>query len=531
MHSTIDITKQPSSTKLLPVYNCVKYGFQCNDYRLSTGTNSNFTVEMSPLETGYNDPGAYILLAGQQFNMGTVNTYNEVNSAPTITPAQFATNLKAALEKNSYLFGLYTFQVLGTVLLASSRDVGEVPNFDFDIVGFTTQIEPTITNANGTNAVTRTNYNLQNQIWICDNNDNFSSRFTTENYTPQSNGAFEINIGAKVAPLVSTTPYPVLGDLNRFVFDENVINNIALRYGELYSEDIDECGITAREFDNTDCVLVLNAALDRSEQDKIERPFLTSMPQLQPMCEDTPHYLWVNRPYLAEQIAPNTISSIDIKYIINYTDGTQSIFNSAATLAFPAGKNERDGLFAVACEYDKFFKVSATPGKTVFSWGVALRVTDNTAAVTEFDAHLFKLQSCCDPSAEFYFLNEFGGFDTMLFTQLNTLSIGVENSLFDEFSDCEQVDTFETGQQLTNINASRSYVVNSKFVRKYDSEQWIEQFLKSPVKYARLQTGDRVLIKRLTDAASTDTVYNEDDNTITLTVEFSDNELLNVQNN
>jgi len=89
-----------------------------------------------------------------------------------------------------------------------------------------------------------------------------------------------------------------------------------------------------------------------------------------------------------------------------------------------------------------------------------------------------------------YFLNEFGGFDTITFNPISSIELEQENAIFESYLDCADDviandGTGAKGKGIINQSARDVYEVTSKFADTYQSRLWLREFLKSPEKYVR----------------------------------------------
>lgn len=533
-HSTINIIEEPDINCPQPAYNCVKYCFEATDFLVSTGTKAVFTIELDPILSGYN-PGGVFIIAGQPFTTGTTNTYNEIDTSPPQTQTEFANNCKAALEKNNFIYTNFEIKVSGTVMTATARNVGEISPFTFDYSAVGTP--PINSDTQGTPNVYRDNYRLVTEIWqkVFDISlgDYLDVLINKEAYIPNAAGELCINIGEKIAALLETT---FLHDANLAVScykDITIAQRFFVRYGEAYSDDLDECNVQLREFVNSDVITVFNGAFQRGEStDKItlvcEHQFMTNAPDYTCVTRNSEQILWI---YLKD-ILPQPPSTITIrpKFILTYTDGTTDTGTGAQCLwsadNFPV-------FIAIPCGGVQlgFF---ANPAKTIDFYEVRIEQTDSLGpVVTDYASQIFKVIPSCGAEVEFYFLNEFGGYDTILFTQVSNISLEQQYSIFEEFLDCDDTNAIRAAKGVIDQSASDVFTVTSKFTNDYLTRRWLREFLVSPIKVIKtaIQTDENETFSKVLFVDPSQQYFSKDDNFLYLTLQFGMNEDINTQKN
>ena len=537
-HPNIDIDQQPNPDCLNPVYNCVKYCFTSNSFKVSSGTKADFTIQLPVGVVGYG-AGGVITIAGQTYTTGTTNSYNTVNTAPVQDSVQFATNFKAALEANSDLFNKFTFAVVGVnpnaQLVATAREVGEIEDFTFDFSALA-PTPPVNTSNQGTEDVYLDNYKIVVDIWKCIGGAP-SVLISSEAYSPNSDGEFCLNVGEKVSPLVSTRFVHDLSTGIAWYQDVSIVERICLRYGEIYSDSIQECEVEPRDFDTTSEIRIVNSAFQRrGQQDKIddmcEGQFMTNMPDFTKFCESSIIYLWANLfDIIQDPAPPNTTYHPFIEF--TYTDGSTSIHVTTLFSATPGDDGNK--MYAIGSGFPTIGFL-ADPGKTVDFWRMRIVCRDNSQTIpngdTYFSSKYFKLVSCCEGDAQFYFLNEFGGYDTILFQQVDSIEIQQNKGVFESFIDCEENDALRSGKDIIDQSARDVYTVTSKFVNEYQTRKWLREFITSPKKYVNVNiegnddTFEKVIV--LTDSIQ---YYSKDDNFIYLELQYILNEDINLHKN
>lgn len=531
-HPTITIVDEPSLVCPNADYNCVKYCFEATDFQTQVGTKATFDIELNIAVAGY-APGVEFTVAGQIYTTGTSNTYNEVNSAAPQTQAQFAVNMKAALDANNVIFSKYKVEIVGTKVVATAREVGEIEDFDFDYSNFV-GTPPNNNDTNGTNNIYRDNYKLVIEVWqrIPSLSGYTEVKISSEAYTPDSNGEFCVNVGEKIAPLLKTR---FLHDLilSTSCFDDmSIAGEFFIRYGDLYSDTFDDCDVVARTFDTSDTIIVFDAAFQREDQaDKLqlvcEHQWMTNMPQYSRVCENTDVVMWMWLGALLPK-PPDTIE-IRPKFIITYTDGSTSTHTGAECLYNPVAPTNFKAI-PVGKDQINFF---ANPLKVIDYYECMVQVLDTSIpASVDYGSQFFKWVSCCEGDVQFYFLNEFGGYDTILFSQIDAIELNQENAIFESFLDCDETDALRGGKEVVDTNAGDIYTVVSKFPYTYQSRLWLREFIASPRKYIRatIEGQDEIFSKVLLVENSVQ-YYLKDDNTFLLRLQYILNEDLNLIKN
>jgi len=533
-HPTIDIEQEPDVDCPQPAYNAVKYCFKSNDVQTVTGTKATFTIELQnnplvPIMTTHS-----FMIAGVLFNFGTANTYSTIDTTAAYSPLEMAYNFKAMLEANNFFFQNYTFAIVGDSVVATARNNGIQPDFNFDYANWTVHSNPLITSeTNGTADEYLFNYRLVVQIWEC-NLGIVGEMVSEEAYQVDSNGDFCINIGKKIAPLLSTRFVHDLSTNVAWYADEDIIRSYVVRYGESYSESSSSCETEAKTFATTECVRVYNGAFERDEVNiknaRVCAPeFMTNTPDYTELCQDSIAYLWINVFDVFETPEPIGVKTHPIVDFF-YTDGTTDSWISTQFILQPLRNNK---IFAVAAGWETW-KSFSDSSKKVSYWRIRVVVKDDNTApatLTYYGSQYFKLSNCCS-GVEFVFLNEYGGYDTIAFTQVDDISFSSSNTVFESFLDAEETNSLRGGQDVIDQFSNNVYTVTSKFVNDYKSIAWIKEFLKSPKKYIRASIdGQEKKINKVLVEVDGVQYAKTKDNSLYLRLSYRINEDLNNQRN
>ncbi len=542
-HPTIDINSEPSLVCPNPAYNCVNYEFDCTDFLVSAGTAAQFVIDCSALSVASIAPAGVLLIASNSYlTSATENNYQRINTSAVLTSTLLASRIKAALEANSNIFTDYTVALSGAgsdIITVTAREVGVKSDFSFSYGGFAAT---GITNSetNGTDAVYLDNYRLIVEIWESSNGVP-TKQISKESYIPNSNGLFSINIGRKVAPLlksrfVFSLPFP--SNVN---FDDLISKTFMLRYGEMYSDSLDECRNRTRDFATSSEILVVNSAFQRADaSDKTAEmcanEFMTNTPEYTEMCENSVGYLWIWLEDILVFPAPVGVVYSSF-WEIFYTDGTSDSVIGSSLPSVPVLAN---GFVCVQSGWD-FISFYSDPLKVASYYRVRFVVRDTALPIptgdTYYGSKYFKIVPCCEGQVEMYFQNEYGGFDTITFTQLSSIDIAQENAVFESFLDCADAviandGTGAKGKGIINQSARDVFEVTSKFADSYQSRLWLREFLTSPEKYVRHTIqGESEIFSKVILVDGSAKYYSKDDNTLVLKFNYYLNEDLNLQKN
>jgi hypothetical protein len=532
-HPTINIIEQPSSSCPLPAYNGIKYCFQSTEFQTAIGTRASFSIKLSgPILTVIPPTIDFFEVAGFSFNVGNSNTYNTLDTSATYTQAEFAVNLKEMFEANDSFFQRYTFSIVSDALVATARENKLQSDFTFDYSNFPTSGNSLITSeANGTIDQYRSNYRIIAQIWQCDLDEPLYM-VSEEAYQVNSIGQVCIDTGLKIAPLLETRFVHDRPTNVAYYTDELITKFFLIRYGESYSESSLTCESESKSFATTDCIRVYNGAFQRDEvvlkNDIVcNVEFMTNTPDYTDLCEDSIAYLWINL-WDIVQFPPPSSTNYFPHWEIFYTDGTSDAFvGTQLTVNIPDNK-----MYAIAAGF-KSIAFNADPLKKVDSWRVRVLERDSAAPLdTFYGSQYFNLSSCCEGDVEFVFLNEYGAYDTMQFTQIDDIVFQNSNAVFESFLEPQQEDSLRGGQDIVDQFSNDVYTVTSKFTNYYGSIAWIREFLNSPKKYIRSSVdGQEKKINKVLVAVDGVQYSKNKDNTVYLRLSYRINEDLNQQKN
>lgn len=529
--ANLTLVSAPDEDYFYPAYNCVEFCFNAPDFKQADGTKATFTLELADLASGYG-AGADIVVAGQTYTTGTANTYNTIDTAPIQTKPDFAANCKEAFEKNKYLFNTFTFEVSGDELIATAREVGVLANFVFDYSSLGPTNTPINSDTNGTEDEYLENYRAVIEVWECSNGE-LVKKISEETRIPDADGDFCINVGDKLAPFLETrlTCYEAMTTPSESLPDFGISMEFCLRYGELYSDDLSECNVEARGFETSDPFTIVNGAFQDENYDSkfpkyYSNEWLTSMPQYRRLCDDTQLYLWMNIKNISPEILEGT-AEVRPYYELTYTDG--SVFDYKGSELIEYEGNE--WFFSIGAGIPSISPL-LDPTKVLESWKVSLIVEPQPSGTPYLlDEYYFKRDgSCCENQVDFCFLNEFGAYDNIFLERISSVNLQMEQSIFESFIGCGG-DGVLKGKEVLNNSAFEVFTATSKFSYDYEDREWLRQFIMSPKKFAKFTIDGKEFFSKVVFLDTSFIYWDEQDNTVRLTVQFILNKNLKIQRN
>ena len=508
-HPQINIIKTPSLTCLNPVGNCIQYCFEATDFQNVLGVNAFFSVTFFD-PSNYAD-GIPISIAGKDFETGTPTTFEQFQwtDGPPLTIAQMADNLAQMLNANFAFIGNWTiartsFPGLETVT-ASSKEEKNFSPFTFS---FPVAIPPLLVTLNGTDPEFKKDYEIVIQIWDCDALGVLTNLLSTTSFEPDT-ATSEVcaDLSRDLSTLVQTTWPGLLPGSDQPLQDTTVCRRICLRYGQIFDESASDCDVTPQYFETASPITIINAVFQKPvEAESIltstdlmdawcyqgePTRFLTDYPQSVKVCPDSCFWLWYNFDIdLTLFVDPEAYAF----YRFFYTDGSISpsiqsvrdlIRNGCWTI--PAGE----------CQVGYL----ADPLKVIEAIETTIILLHDAGALLiseSFTLQIDRSKCCC---REFYFLNEKGGFDTLMMNCEQDVDLELSSSEVCGFENCTG-DILQGGKQEADRRAFEVFKVFTQFNSDYVDLDWFRQFLKSPIRYVRV--GEEVYkIKLLTDSIPT----------------------------
>ena len=532
----VELISRPDEDCYNPAYNCVEFCFNSTGFKSVTGTKATFSIELPGGVAGYS-AGVVMIIAGETFTTGTSNLYNEIDTAPTQTAAEFAANVKEALESNSNIFDNFSISIVGDAAVATARENGIIENFDFD---YTDPLfagnEPTNSDTQGTEDEYLENYRVVIEIWECSETGVLTNRVSKENRIPDQDGNLCVNVGEKLAPYLETflAQYQALDDISSWYDDITISKRFCLRYGELYSDDISECSVSKRSFFNAGEFIIYNAAFQLDEftsknEDVCNIEWMTSMPDYTKLCETSQAFLWVNVADLLEQKILNPDLRVNSYIDFNYTDGT----TESTILANITTVNAANGFYAVAAGIP-IISIVANPAKTIDTWRMRIALRDTTLPIPTGDIYYssqyFQRVKCCENDINLYFLNEFGGYDTLLLQSLNTTELRQEFSVFESFIGCGG-DVLANGKGVLGNSAFDVFTATADFSNNYKNRKWLRQAIMAAKKYAQFSIDGEDIFSKIVVFDTSLIYWDKQNNTLRVQIQFMLNQNLNIQKN
>ena len=471
-HPTIDIITAPSADCPLPVWNCVQYCFRSNDFLIADGVSAGFGILFGT--ANYPD-GITVALGDYVFTTATPGGSDSFSWQGT--PNQIAENFAAMLRANYEIGCLFSVDVLfGSLVVMIAREPGFRENW---IANFPVAVPPGVLNCVGAETKLLPNYRLVIEVWKCEDGVP-TDKISTLAFEPDP-GTSEVclDISRIVSNCVRTT-FPGLTGGTAVVLDNQIKAEICLRYGEIYSDDLDSCEAKTRFFEYTSPRTIINSAFQKDDDQKIApfcwnesflaTRFLTNRPNFAQLCQESFAWFWYClESFLLELNGINFASY----YVFEYTDGTTSetggdILTQAGAIIVPGGLAQIGGL--------------ADPGKTVLRYSVYVVAVSPFFGIIPISSPVIIDVAdggfcCC--FEEFYFLSEPGGFDTILFNCLQESDLSYKSKEFCSFEPCGG-DILEGGKGEAEAKAFEIYRTTSRFLDNYENLNWFREFLKSP---------------------------------------------------
>jgi hypothetical protein len=505
-HPQIDILSTPSLVCINPVYNCLQYCFQSNDYQQQNGVLAEFQIDFTN-PTNEAD-GILISVAGSAFQTGTPTTFEkfQMTGGPPLTLVQIVDNFVQMLQANFDFFTNWIITRTSGVGIESVFGVARTEKaFTPYTFTFPFTFPPAVNATNGSAPVYLDNYRLIVEIWDCSDADTLTTRLSQNAYefNPEDSQVC-IDLSRNLSSLVSTTfPGLVLAD-DSPIKDTNICRTICLRYGQIFDEGLTDCDATPQYFETSSPIVIINSAFQKPEEvDSINSGnplmaafcytgeptrFLTDYPAGLKVCPDSCFWLWYN---LDADLSGFTNPTVAAFYRFFYTDNTiSSSIRSSRDLstlgcwAVPAGE----------CQVGYL----ADPLKTIEAIETTIIITDDAPSSTIISEQFLleiDLTACC--CREFYFLNEKGGFDIIRFNCETNIDLNISSAEVCGFENCEG-DILKGGKAEADRRAFETFTAFGRWNEEYFDLDWFRQFLKSPIRYLR-EDGKLYKIKLLTD--------------------------------
>lgn len=490
-HPTIDITKAPPGRLdcLNPVYNCVEYCFQMNDYVQQLATPATMFVLFNA--SNYAD-GITVTVGGKDFITETPQGAGSFSWQGT--QGQISASFALMLNSDYYYGCNFVIQlIVGNIVQITALEPGEIPNF---IAGtsFPVASPPLVAGTDGADLSVRENYRFVVEIWRCNNAGARLEKITTRNYIIDPNNTdICIDIASRLLQSLVSTTFPGLSASTTLAVDGTIKDTICLRFGEVYSDGSADCDVSPQWFEDTSPIDIVNSAFQKDNDDKMgpfcfelpnteDQRFLTNRPQFAEVCTESFAWLWFQYDdFISLFIEPNPDLEMEAVVFFNYANGTTSevvigtfdISQGNEVVIVPSGLAQLSGL--------------ATPGLKVSSYsiraGVRIAGTIFIPVSEEMNYKIADSGFCCCHE-EFYFLSEPGGFDTILFNCLRGTDLEYQYAEFAGRESCEG-SLLKGGRAEAEARAYEVHKTTTRFLDKYENLNWFREFLKSPKRYWR----------------------------------------------
>lgn len=510
-HPTISLSQQPDANCPHSVNNCILYQFIANDFVEEVGSKAVFTISTNAAQDTVM-PASYtpMVFIGQDYTQGPTNTYNTIAfPAPNtqVNNDQLMPIIKAALEANAYLFSLFSFAISDDgapfpvyTLTATARQFGEIPDFAIDLGTINdpnTRLNITLTNGLARSYLN--NYKLVLEAWSCENGIPTTMQFSNS-YTPDATGAMTYNLKRVLSRLYDTKATFAAIQLfdfsstNYFVGDTAISQEFCVRYGEQYSDDLQVCGTATKTFATTPSLVLFHGALKQERlADELalvcSSQFMTHTPQFTKYCIGSNVAFWVNLKELLAQVDGSSGNLyLGVYYEIVYADGSVDKLSASAITSTP----NTDGFTAINASYPSAL---ADPNKIPLNWQVRAGLVDTvqSGGTTNYDdvgtwyaSHTLQpdRSNCCGDVMEVYFLNEYGGFDTLEVETPKIVELESSSGIVNSYNACGY--DLQAGMKEVNPIGSLLYTTMTLPIDARYQEEWFSEFINSPQKRAKI---------------------------------------------
>lgn len=487
-HPTIDLLTKPSAVCLNPVWNCVEFCFKANDYVLVAARKAAFLF--NPGATPIAD-GTTVIFAGRTFITATPSGLGSFSWQGTNSQV-IAEILKMFTEDYFMGANFVFYETFGSIFL-QALEAKEFPNWLMSI-------PPTSLSSldqGGKDLVLRKNYRLVIEVWETDKYGALLGIVTTRGYEPNTKDSkLCIDISKALRPLTQTT-FPGLNATASISEDIEGLKHFSLRYGEIYGETSSSCEATPQFFERSSHYPIINAALQKdggnmqpfcySFMGNEATRFLTNRPNYTEICKDSLAWLWfyiddavlVELARMQNDEAPG--SYIASELVITYTNGSDVRYSTSILPNSALG--DKKGLYYIPSGLPQV-GFAADPTLTVSSYEIYVGFMNSTTglvrpSITERFTYIIADNGFCCCKEEFYFLNELGGFDTILFNCLQESDLMLSGTEFISYEQCGG-DLLKGGKQALDTTSYEVFKVTTRFLNNYNSINWFREFLKSP---------------------------------------------------
>lgn len=367
----------------------------------------------------------------------------------------------------------------------------------------------------------------------------FKPRLNLNNYT-----TYDLSVDfVKVLKGLPSTLFPYL-DANVIQWDPNIIKKFYLRYGHVNNVS---CNTIESEFKFSDSFWLINQAIDlRNEGGPKDFSYNNSPQNLAiPLnygpiagvgyCRDSYNWLWFNFNFrLLGGVYEDWFGAAQIK-LYNSSGVVIATYNEVWDPSGP-GNYSGVGVGILPIGGANFFAPGGLPADCCY---IKIKWLFQDALV-EFEEQeqlsqeiTIKYKDChCEPY-EFYFLCEYGGYDTIRFEKFEEVTTKISQQTLTYQHYCRDWDpadpvadyyTYLTkaGANQGNTIANRRFRVTSGKMSKSDKvNRFVEMFLKSESRFFRLtQSGASRVGAVKINITSTDTIVYKDSGKVVYTFEF-----------
>lgn len=519
-HPQIQLLSNPDYACSNAAYNCVEFCMQSDDFEDQAGVVADGALVIFTPST--QAAGLEFTIAGITFETSTVTTGNTVDWSGT--NADIANNLEVMLNANFFFSRDYTFTrgQIGVIefFLIEAKEVGFNANFTFDLTNLVGGLQIGFFNTQGTDQVFKPNYQMIVELWQASAGIP-ESILTTRSYQfKESDLQVCFDLRRLIQPFLQSQFPELLNNINPVL--DTSYGQFAIRYGQAFSTD--QCTLQPQYFEFSSVFDVINAAIQRDEDPQDLSPyctvsvpnvqFLTNSPEDYRYCKD--NYIWLSALISQDLVDAADAASVDIApvYIVTFSDASTEV------VAGPI-LNSGAGIYHLPIGVPQIQSSLVSTNPNIVSIDLSIILFSLIVPPTI----IFPLRSidvsgrCC--RYELYFLNTKGGWDTMLFTDADSLTVNIESLEVKQVEPCfNEIDKGGRGQ-FSKVSTD-TISVFSDFVDTYESIEWFKQMLNSPSKLLHIDgkaykvnlTNDSVLLRQYAERvlAQLDFVISFDNN-------------------
>lgn len=494
----VQIVSEPDLICPNPVENKFCVCFQPDDAVSQIGTKA---AALLAADTGFvsNVNGEKIFILGQEFTVSdaTPFSYNTFDGTDPVLFQTNAFNLYSAIKQNHFFKDYDVYFISGAtffVIVIENCETGPIEDATIDDSGLTASASLGTVVFQGVSLTLVDGYDILYQLY-CDNGTKYVSVCPEQAVSALSDpDGLELEIcvdfSYELSRLVRTT-IPTLSQ--SVIYDDTIKKTVVVKYGN--KVDAVDCGVDYKDFFTSPEYEIVNAAFQNDDELKFDPycfdsiletiKFMSARPRISTICSDSYQWLWaclnlndffepftpIVRYYLVREEFLNGVSLGETTTQIGTTDGV---------IVVPVGTANMEGGFTNA-PIDKY-----TVRLTAEVENVIPGILD--VDITETVTYVLANNCCCD--AEFYFLSEPGGYDTICMDEMLSKDLLVEQTEICTEIDCGgtyQQGLINEGKRQINTNAREQMTfVTRGYQRSEEALNFFTQFKKSESRFVKI---------------------------------------------